>query len=75
MFSHQSQHTLRSLRQVELSVSRRTRSAQPILAIAGLGFSVIANAGFGWSGLFARRTGDWAAGVIPRPKPMQHLNV
>lgn len=75
-FNHKPhQRTLRSLRQLELSVSNRTRNAQPIRDIAGLGTSVIANAGFGWSGLLARRTGDVCAAVIPRPKPMQHLNV
>lgn len=38
--------------------------------ISGLGVSVIGSAGFGWSGLFGRRTGETcdADGTL-RPKP------
>lgn len=67
--------TFLSFKQLELSVIRSTRSAHPIREMAGLGVSVMGKAGFGWSGLFGRRTGDvCTAGVMPRPKPAQHLN-
>lgn len=75
-FLRPSSLTFRSFKQVELSESSRTRSAQPMRVIAGLGISVIAKAGFGWSGLLARRTGDvCVAGTMPRPKPKQYLNI
>lgn len=74
--AHQNSFTFRSFRQVELSLSNKTRSAQPMRAIGGLGTSVMANAGFGWSGLFARRTGDvCVVGWILRPKPKQYLKI
>lgn len=43
------------------------RNAQPIRAMAGLGVSVMGNAGFGWSGLSGRRVGDVGAGEMAAP--------
>lgn len=59
-----------------LSATNSVRKAQPIRPIPELGVSVIGSAGFGWSGLSGRRTGD--TGITgdrpPRPKPEKKNN-
>lgn len=59
--------TFRSFKQLELSVMSSVRRAQPIRAMAGLGVSVMGNAGLGWSGLSGRRVGDVGAGEMAAP--------
>lgn len=59
--------TLRSFRQLELSLTSSVRNDQAMRSMAALGAFVIGSAGLGWSGLSGRRVGDSGAAAIAAP--------